>query len=116
MDGDYLAPMSIFQSDRVCLVEQALLEGPENVSTGKQVWDAVDRVVPEHTGHLILGDMANTPSPRLATAPSALLSVTFGPDELQRISDLCKARSGEKLAAYSLPPAALPTLVRARWR
>ena len=27
--------------------------------TGKQVWEATDRAVPEHTVHLILGQMAH---------------------------------------------------------
>ena len=57
--GRYLADMSIFRPEHVRLVEQALLEGPENGSTGKQVWDALDRAVPEHTVHLILGEMAH---------------------------------------------------------
>jgi len=51
--------MSIFRPEHVRLVEQALLEGPAEGSTGKQVWDAVDRAVPEHTVHLILGDMVS---------------------------------------------------------
>ena len=58
--GRYLGDMSIFRPEQVRLVEQALLEGPENGSTGKQVWDAVDHAVPEHTVHLILGGMVHT--------------------------------------------------------
>ena len=27
--------------------------------TGKEVWEATDRMVPEHTVHLILGQMAH---------------------------------------------------------
>ena len=50
--------MSLFRPEHVRLVEQALLEGPETGSTGGQIWDAVDRAVPEHTVHLILGEMA----------------------------------------------------------
>ena len=51
--------MSIFRPEHVRLVGQTLLQGPESGSTGKQVWDAVDRAVPEHTVHLILGDLAS---------------------------------------------------------
>ena len=51
--------MSIFRPQHIRLVEQALLQGPENGSTGKQIWDAVDRAVPEHAVHLILGDMVS---------------------------------------------------------
>ena len=49
--------MSLFRPEHVRLVEQALNEGPETGMTGKQVWEATDRAVPEHTAHLILGEM-----------------------------------------------------------
>ena len=35
--GRYLADMSIFQPESVRLVEQALIEGPDEGMTGKQV-------------------------------------------------------------------------------
>ena len=53
----YLGEMSIFQPKHVRLVEAALNEGPDEGMTGKQVWVAVDRAVPEHTVHLILREM-----------------------------------------------------------
>ena len=58
-DGRYLADMSIFQPKSVRLVEQALLEGPAGGMTGKQVWEAVDRAVPERAVYLILLEMAS---------------------------------------------------------
>ena len=57
--GSYVGKMSIFQPEHVRLVEAALSNGPEDGMTGKQVWDAVDRAVPEDTVHLILGEMAH---------------------------------------------------------
>ena len=58
-DGRYLGDMSLFRPESVRLVEQALLEGPAEGMTGKQVWEATNRAVPEHTAHLILQDMAS---------------------------------------------------------
>ena len=57
--GCYLAEMPIFQPEHVRLVEHALNDGPKEGMTGRQVWDAVDRMVPEHTVHLILREMAH---------------------------------------------------------
>ena len=55
----YVGKVSIFQPEHVRLVEAALNDGPEEGMTGKQVWEAVDREAPEHTVHLILGDMVH---------------------------------------------------------
>ena len=55
----YLADMSIFRPESVRLVEQALIEGPTEGVTGKQVWEATDRAVPERAVHLILQEMAS---------------------------------------------------------
>ena len=49
--------MPFFRPEHVRLVEEALSEGPADGMTGRQVWDATDRAVPEHTTHLILGEM-----------------------------------------------------------
>ena len=57
--GRYLGVVLIFQPEHVRLVEQALIEGPAEGMTGKQVWEATNRAVPEHTAHLILQEMAN---------------------------------------------------------
>lgn len=38
--GRYLGDMSIFRPESVRLVEQALIEGPTEGMTGKQVWEA----------------------------------------------------------------------------
>ena len=51
--------MSIFQPEHVRLVEAVLSAGPDEGMTGRQVWEAVDRAVPEQTVHLILGDMVH---------------------------------------------------------
>ena len=61
--------MSIFRPEHIRLVEQALLQGPENGSTGKQIWDAVDRAVPDHAVHLILGDMVSKGLVERTTTP-----------------------------------------------
>ena len=55
--GSYVGKMSIFQPEHVRLVEQALLKGPAEGMTGRQAWEATGRAVPEHTVHLILGEM-----------------------------------------------------------
>ena len=55
----YLGKMSIFQPEHVRLVEAALNDGPDEGMTGKQVWDATDRAVPELTVHLILREMVH---------------------------------------------------------
>ena len=57
--GSYLGDMSIFRPEQVSLVEEALRRGPEEGVTGKQMWAALGRAVPEHTVHLILQDMAS---------------------------------------------------------
>ena len=51
--------MPIFQPEHVRLVEHALTDGPEEGMTGKQVWNATMRAVPEHTVHLILREMSH---------------------------------------------------------
>ena len=51
--------MSIFRPESVRLVEQALLAGPSEGMTGREVWEATNRAVPEHTAHLILQEMAS---------------------------------------------------------
>ena len=51
--------MSIFRPESVRLVEQALLAGPTEGMTGKQVWEATDKAVPERAVHLILQEMAS---------------------------------------------------------
>ena len=58
-DGRYLADMSLFRPESVRLVEQALLEGPAEGMTGREVWEATDRAVPEHTVRLMLGEMVH---------------------------------------------------------
>ena len=55
----YLGDMSILRPESVRLVEQALVDGPAEGMTGKEVWDATNRVVPEHTAHLILQEMVS---------------------------------------------------------
>ena len=57
--GRYLGDMSISRAESVRLVEQALTEGPAEGMTGKQVWEAIDRTVPEHTVRLMLGEMVH---------------------------------------------------------
>ena len=57
--GSYVGKMSIFQPEHVRLVEAALNDSPDQGMTGKQVWEAVDRAVPEHTVHVILGQMVH---------------------------------------------------------
>ena len=57
-DGRYLGDMSLSQPESVRLVEQALLEGPAEGMTGNQVWEALDRAVPEHTVRLMLGGVS----------------------------------------------------------
>ena len=51
--------MPIFLPEHVRLLEQALNGGPEAGMTGRQVWEETDGAVPEHTTHLILGEMAS---------------------------------------------------------
>ncbi len=51
--------MSVFRPNHIHLVEQALHAGPSEGMTGKQVWEATDRAVPERIVHLILGDMVH---------------------------------------------------------
>ena len=57
--GCYVGSMALFRPAHVRLVEQALLEAPTEGMTGKQVWEATNRAVPEHTAHLILQEMAS---------------------------------------------------------
>ena len=52
----YIGRMALFRPEHVRLVEKVLLEGPKEGSTGKQVWNATDRAVPEHTVYLILSE------------------------------------------------------------
>ena len=54
-----LPPCPFFRSEHVRLVEQALIDAPADGMTGRQVWEATDRAVPENTTHLILDEMAN---------------------------------------------------------
>ncbi len=54
MERWYLVGMSFFRVEHVQLVERALNAGPPEGMTGRQLWDAVDRDVPEHSVHLIL--------------------------------------------------------------
>ena len=51
--------MSFFRVEHVQLVERALNAGSREGMTGRQVWDAVDRDVPEHSVHLILSQMVH---------------------------------------------------------
>lgn len=63
-------PMTIFQPHHIRLVEQALRRAPEGM-TGKEVWEATDRVIPERTVHLILGDLVHDgKAERLSTSRS----------------------------------------------
>jgi len=54
----YLADMSIYTPESVRSVKQALIEAPAEGMSGKQVWEAIEGAVPEHTVHLILQDLA----------------------------------------------------------
>ena len=67
--GRYLADMSFFRPESVRLVEQALIEGPAEGMTGKQVWEATNRAVPEHTAHLILQEMVSKGLVERTTTP-----------------------------------------------
>ena len=55
----YLGQMSFFRVEHVRLVEHALNDGPEGGMTGKQVWEATDRTVPEHSVHVILSELVH---------------------------------------------------------
>ena len=59
--GCYLAEMSIFSPEHIRLVEQTLIEGPAEGMTGRQVWEALARTVPDPDAFPLLHNLRDTP-------------------------------------------------------
>jgi len=50
--------VSTYPPETVRRVKQALIEGPAEGMTGREIWEATKGAAPEHTIHLILQDLA----------------------------------------------------------